>query len=157
MWFRKGIDPGTIIALDQPVPSQWQIVEKLNEHNYQLDEDDVRSGYRLSYATTKLLCCDPNDDTRRAFMRIYLQVPFRGTEIDDPDTRASQAMTIFPPELTAYQDLTKRKSSNTPKLLGYKASQQDKSGPVPGGFAVFLAWEMVPGLRLGSKKGPDAF
>ncbi|RHZ61501.1 hypothetical protein CDV55_106549 [Aspergillus turcosus] len=137
MWFRKGFDPGTIVTLDKPAPSQWQIIEKLNEHNYQLDEHD--------------------DHTKRRFMRIYLQVPFHGTEMDDADTRASQAMTIMPPELTAYQYLTEKQSSNTPKLLGYKISTQDKSGPVPGGFVVRLVWEMVPGLRLGSKTGPDVF
>ncbi|KAF7179098.1 hypothetical protein CNMCM7691_008027 [Aspergillus felis] len=127
IWFQKGIGPGTIITLDQPVPSHWQIMKKLNEYNYQLDDDDLRF------------------------------VPYRGTEMDDADTRASQAMTLIPQELIAYQDLTKKESSNTPKLLGYSISTQDTSGPVPGGFAVWLVWEMVPGLRLGSKNGPDAF
>lgn len=61
-----------------------------------------------------------------------------------------------PQELTAYQDLT-QKSSNTPKLLGYKTTVQDNSGLIPGGFAVWLVWEMVPGLRLGNKNGPNAF
>ncbi|KAE8349501.1 hypothetical protein BDV28DRAFT_163558 [Aspergillus coremiiformis] len=157
-WFRKGIDPGTIITLDQPVPSQWQIVKKLNEGDSQLTEAEAEHtrGCRLSFATTKLLCRDPTDHTKHAFMRIYLQLPYRGTEIDDADTRASQAATIVPQELIAYQELT-QKSSITPKLLGYRTTPQDKSGPVPGGFAVWLAWEMVPGLRLGSKKRPDAF
>lgn len=89
-------------------------------------------------------------------MRIYLQVPIRGTEMDDAQTRASQAMQRTPQELTAYQDLT-QKSSNTPKLLGYKTTVQDNSGLIPGGFAVWLVWEMVPGLRLGNKNGPNAF
>jgi hypothetical protein len=88
-------------------------------------------------------------------MRIYLQVPYRGTEIDDPDTRATQVTTIVPEELIAYQELTEM-SSVTPKLLGHRTTTQDKSGPVPGGFMVWLVWE-VPGLRLGSKAGPDAF
>ncbi|KAJ5405279.1 hypothetical protein N7465_006563 [Penicillium sp. CMV-2018d] len=155
-WFRKGIDPGTIITLDQPIPSKWKIVKKLNEYDYQLDEEQYRFGVRLSFACTKLLCCDPKDDTKLAFMRIYLQVRFRGTEMDDAQTRASQAIKHTPEELIAYQDLT-QKSSNTPKLLGHKTTVQDKSGLVPGGFAVWLVWEMVPGLRLGNKHGPDAF
>ncbi|KAJ5686516.1 hypothetical protein N7536_009135 [Penicillium majusculum] len=128
-WLRKGIDPGTIITLDQPTPSKWKIVKKLNEYDHQLDEQ-YRLGFRLSFTCAKLLCCDPKDDTKLAFMRIYLQVPFR--------------------------DLT-QKSSNTPKLLGYKTTVQDNSGLIPGGFAVWLVWEMVPGLRLGNKNGPNAF
>lgn len=155
-WFRKGIDPGTIITLDQPIPSKWKIVKKLNEYDYQLDKEQYRFGVRLSFACTKLLCCDPKDDKKLAFMRIYLQVPFCGTEMDDAQTRATQAMKHTPEELIAYQELT-QKSSNTPKLLGHKTTVQDQSGLVPCGFAVWLVWEMVPGLRLGNKHGPDAF
>ncbi|KAJ5509312.1 hypothetical protein N7527_011455 [Penicillium freii] len=155
-WFRKDIDPGTIITLDQPETSKWKVVKRLNEYDHQLDEDRHRLGFHLSFACTKLLCCDPEDDTKLAFMRIYLQVPFRGTEMDDARTRASQAIKRTPQELIAYQDLT-QKSSNTPKLLGHKTTVQGKSGLVPGGFAVWLVWEMVLGLRLGNKNGPDAF
>ncbi|CAI7651689.1 unnamed protein product [Penicillium palitans] len=121
-WFQKGIDPGTIITL---------------EYAHQLDEDRRRLGFHLSFACTKLLCCDPEDNTKLAFMRIYLQVPFRGTEMDDARTRANQAMKRTPQELIAYQDLT-RKSSNTLNLLGHKTTVQGKSGLVPGGFAAWL-------------------
>lgn len=84
-------------------------------------------------------------------------MPFHGTKIGNAEMRASQAMTIIPPELVAYEDLTKKNSSNTPKLLRYKTSTQDRSGPVPGGFVVLLVWEMVLGLRLSSKNRHDAF
>jgi hypothetical protein len=156
IWFRKGIEPGNTITLDQPVPSQWQIVEKLNEEDFQQTEAEHRRWpSHLSYVTTKFICRDRTDHTKDAFMRIYLQVPYRGTEIDDPDTRATQATTIVPEELIAYQELTQQKSSVTPKLLGHRISKQDKSGPVPGGFVVCLLWEMVPGRRLGSKDSND--
>lgn len=42
-WFRKGPDPGTVITLDQPVPSRWKILEKLNEHDYQVNEEETMS------------------------------------------------------------------------------------------------------------------
>ncbi|KAK4865936.1 hypothetical protein LT330_009029 [Penicillium expansum] len=139
-WFRKGPDPGTIITLDQPVPSRWKILEKLNEHDYQVNEEE-------------------NDEarTKNAFMRIYIQVPHRKTELDDADTRSRQATTYNPPELIAYRDLTEKGSSDTPKLLGYKIDKQDRSGLVPGGFIIWLVWEIVPGLRLGDGNGADPF
>lgn len=90
-------------------------------------------------------------------MRIYLQVPHRTTEIDDADTRSRQATTYTPPELTALLDLTQKGSSNTPKLIGYKTGSQDRSGLVPGGFIIWLVWEIVPGLRLGDRYGADPF
>ncbi|OOQ87318.1 hypothetical protein PEBR_17817 [Penicillium brasilianum] len=147
-WFRKGVDPGTIISLDQPVPSRWKVIEKLSENDGQLTEAEYRRGERLSYATTQLLCCDPRHTKHLAFMRIYLQVPYSGSETEDADTRAKQAITHIPRELLAYQDLTTQDLGFTPKLLGYKISTQDKSGFVPGGFAVWLVWEKVPGVRL---------
>ncbi|KAI2791856.1 hypothetical protein POX_c04735 [Penicillium oxalicum] len=143
-WLHQGTDPGTIITLDQPVPSQWKILEKLNERNFQASGEMRRRHGHYSYATAKLLCCDPNTPSRRAFMRFYLQVPFEDTEIQDPKTRSRQATTYAPPD-------------NVPKLLGYKVSTQDKSGLVPNGFATWLAWEMVPGLRLGDKLGNDPY
>jgi hypothetical protein len=90
-------------------------------------------------------------------MRVYLQVPFKNTEIQNPKTRSRQATTYTPPELTAYQEFTQKDFSNVPKLLGYKVSTQDKPGLVPSGFAIWLAWEMVPGLRLGNKPGNDPY
>lgn len=156
-WFHQGTDPGTIITLDKPFPSRWKILEKLNEHDFQTVEELHRRHGQHSYATAKLLCCDPKKPSRKAFMRVYLQVPLKNTEIQDPKTRSRQATTYTPPELTAYQEFTQRDFGNVPKLLGYKFSTQDKSGPVPNGFAIWLAWEMVPGLRLGDKQGNDPY
>ncbi|KAJ5431533.1 hypothetical protein N7445_009265 [Penicillium cf. griseofulvum] len=50
------------------------------------------------------------------------------------------------------------KGSNiTPKLLGYKTGTQDRSGLVPGGFIIWLVWEIVPGLRLSDIDGAGPF
>ncbi|KAJ5176616.1 uncharacterized protein N7482_002493 [Penicillium canariense] len=155
-WFRKGIERGTIITLDQPGRSRWQILEKLNENDFQLWEAEYNRGERFSLGVTKLRCRDLRDH-KEAFMRIYLQVPYRGTEMDDADTRAKQATTLQPRELLAYEDLTWHDLGFTPKLLGSKTSTQDKWGPVPGGYAVYLVWEKVPGVRLGTKDGSNVF
>lgn len=92
-------------------------------------------------------------------MRIYPQVPYSGTEEDDPDTRATQVTRLIPRELLAYQDLTSQNLGITPNLLGYKTSTQEKPDRVPGGggFAVWLVWEKVPGVRLGKKDGSNNF
>jgi hypothetical protein len=85
-WFHQGTDPGTIITLDQPVPSHWKILEKLNERNFQASEEMRRRHGHYSYATAKFLCCNPKKPSRKAFMRVYLQVPFKNTEIQNPRT-----------------------------------------------------------------------
>lgn len=63
----------------------------------------------------------------------------------------------MPRELLAYQDLTSQNLGLTPNLLGYKISTQEESGRVPGGFAVWLVWEKVPGVRLEEKDGSNVF
>jgi hypothetical protein len=156
-WFREGVDPRTIIVLDQPRPSRWKILEKLNEHDSQVHMGEHNASGCRSFASAKLLCCDAQDLTKTAFMRIYVQVPHRSTEMDNADTRGQQATTFTPRELTALLDLTQKRSSNTPKLLGYKFGTQDRSGLVPGGFIIWLVWEIVPGLRLGDSNGADSF
>lgn len=156
-WFQEGIDTGTLITLDQPIPSQWKILEKLNEHDYQVNkEENDESGF-ISFASAKLLCCDPKTSSKQAFMRIYIQVPHRKTEMHNATTRGRQATTFTPPELSTFLDLAQKRSDNTPTLLGYKIGTQDQSGLVPGGFVTWLVWQIIPGLRLGDCNGADPF
>ncbi|OKO94578.1 hypothetical protein PENSUB_11845 [Penicillium subrubescens] len=153
--FFKGIDPGTIVTLDRPSPSWWKIIEKLNEHDHQVNvEENEESGF-VSFASAKALCCDPKRRSKKAFMRIYKQVPHRKTEMWDIDSRGRQATTYPPRELTACIDLTQNGSSNTPKLFEYKIGTHDRSGLVLGGFIIWLVWEIVPRLRLGDGYGAD--
>jgi hypothetical protein len=100
-WFRKDVEPGTIIALDQPRPSQWKILKKLNEHDSHVHKAEHDASGCRSFASAKLLCCDPQDRKKTAFMRIYVQVPHRTAEMDDADTSGQQATTFTPRELTA--------------------------------------------------------
>lgn len=161
-WFRRWYEPGTIITLKHPDLSRWKILEKLHEHDRQLPESEVHnkdySKEPPSYASILLLCRNADDRAKEAFMRIYAQVPWTNSEMDDPQTRGEQAMKNFEPqELIAYQALLKAGAPNAPKLLGWKTSHQDRSGLVPGGFTVTLAWEKVPGLRLGDHTGAHTF
>ncbi|CAI7581257.1 unnamed protein product [Penicillium discolor] len=148
-WFLKGINPGTVITLNQPFSSKWKILMKLNEYEFQVNQQENNDYGSRSFASAKFECSDPKKPSKKALMRVYIQLPHRKTEMDDADTRGRQAVAFTPPELTAYRDLTQKHSSNTPKLIGYKTGTQDRSGLVPGGFIIWLVWEIVPGLRLG--------
>ncbi|KAJ5594332.1 uncharacterized protein N7459_000540 [Penicillium hispanicum] len=72
---RKGIDPGTIITLDQPFPLQWKILEKLNERDFQVNKEKHDDYSFSSLASATLLYCNSNQRTKKEFMRIYVQVP----------------------------------------------------------------------------------
>lgn len=151
-WFSEGIEPGTIISLDRPETSKWRILEKMNEHDHQ-----VEHGRGLSWASTKLLVEATGSSKSKGYMRIYMQIPNVNTETRHPDTRATQATTYSPHEFDAYKILSQKGSTITPKLLGYKEGTQDGSGLVPGGFITWFVWEIVPGVQLGDEAGAATF
>lgn len=53
--------------------------------------------------------------------------------------------------------MTDKDSNVTPRLLGWRREQQDRSGLIPGGFLVSLVWEEVAGIQLGNQFGSGAF
>lgn len=93
---------------------------------------------------------------KRSIARVYVQVPYHGTEFDDAQTRGAQADPAFQPdELEAYRTLSDHPvvSTFTPKFLGSKVSVQELSGFVPGGFLILVVWERVTGIPLGDTTG----
>ena len=87
----------------------------MSMYDWQLSEAEYCRGERVSLAVIKLQCCDAKDNTKLAFMRIYLQVPYSGTEMDTADERAIQATTYIPRELLAYKELTLKNLGFTPE------------------------------------------
>lgn len=123
----KGPSHARFHLISQSHPSQWKVLEQLNEH--------VSQKYR---------CRETNDRNKIAHIRIYKQIPHFGTETDSQAIRARQAT---PPELTAYREMADKDSNVTPRLLGWRREQQDRSGLIHSGFLVSLAWEEVAGIQ----------
>ena len=153
---RGRYERGSTITTDDG--TEWEILERLKQEDFQAEKLNPSPP---RYATLKLSCIkanvNPNERlTSEAFARVYVQVPYIGTEFDDPDSRALQADPTFQPdELDAYRKLSEHPvvSTFTPKLLGSKNSVQKPSGFVPGGFLILVVWERVPGLPLGDGTG----
>ncbi|KAJ5900632.1 uncharacterized protein N7473_004702 [Penicillium subrubescens] len=121
--FRGRFACGSTIITDNR--AQWKILERLKQEDLQTTGRGAPS-----YATLKLRC-----------------------QQDSP-TRAAQANTTFEPdELYAYRTLSQNHSKCTPKLLESRKMTQKPAELVPGGFIFFVAWEIVPGLRLGDGTG----
>ncbi|KAL1978988.1 hypothetical protein VTN96DRAFT_7560 [Rasamsonia emersonii] len=87
-------------------------------------------------------------------MKIYMQIPYAGSEFDPPEHRQSQAtatghLTGFAAsELSALKLLTEKACPSTPTLLDYKHDIQGPEGLVPGGFVFYLLMNKLPGRRL---------
>ena len=153
-WFTEGhmrqaIKVGNVISLSHPRPSKWRILEVLREHDYQRYETAADP----SYASVQLSCNEVGGSRRRSMMRIVMQVPYLGTEEKDSATRAKQATKFRTAEFRAFLTFEKQGSTCTPPLLGYLEDQQDRFGPVPGGFITYYAWEAMPGIVLGDYTG----
>ncbi|KAJ5707140.1 hypothetical protein N7488_006941 [Penicillium malachiteum] len=154
-WFSQGPFKGkyvkhAIISTQNPVPRKWKILRVINEH------DNQKPGKQdaISFTTIRLEC--RQEDIRalrsaRAEIRVYLQVPYINTELEAPDIRAEQAVDFHPNELKAYKIITADKyvSEFTPKLLAYEEGKQENWGLIPEGFHITIAWEILPGVRLG--------
>ncbi|CRL26490.1 unnamed protein product [Penicillium camemberti] len=82
-WFRKGTGPGTIITLNKPLSSRWEILKKLDEYD---DQQNKAYGFR-SFTSAKFSYRDLERRVTKAFIRVYIQVPYRTTKMDDANTR----------------------------------------------------------------------
>lgn len=89
---------GTDITLDSSseppfhLPRQtWVLEKKLSERAQWLTQQDVTNGLRYPFAAVKFLCHRKDDASKKAFMRIYLQIPIAGTQYQSPQIRRQQA------------------------------------------------------------------
>jgi hypothetical protein len=140
---------GTQVTFTTPSPQKWVLEEKLTEDFQRMTKRELELGGGPSFAVFKYLCYSATDSSKKAFMRIYFQIPNPGTEYQLPRLRQQQAA---PPrkhlELQAFKDLSKQHCTVVPALLAYKEGKQCKDGVVPDGYITHIVWEMVSGKPL---------
>lgn len=78
-----------------------------------------------------------------------LFIPYVNTEFEDVETRRREATRYRPEEFIALQKLSGCDPPMALKLLGWHQDQQGHECPVPKGFLLYHAWEVVDGMRLG--------
>lgn len=152
--FLQGVE-GTEVTLDSSTeppfyfPRQtWVIVEKLEEWQSRSTKDETES-LGDSLVAGKFLCHRVEDPSKLAFMRIYVQIPYIGSELIKAEERAKQAAPPFEfIELTALKTFKLQNCTAIPDLLGYQHGVQDSDGLVPGGYITHLVWDKVPGEPL---------
>ncbi|KAJ5869440.1 hypothetical protein N7455_004381 [Penicillium solitum] len=93
-----------------------------------MTDRQLELGSGPSFAVFKYLCYSATDSSKKAFMRIYFQIPNPRTEFQLPRLRQQQEA--------------------PPPLLAYKEGRQGKDGLVPDGYMTHIVWEMVPGKPL---------
>jgi hypothetical protein len=143
----------TDVTLDPPsepplyLPRQtWVIEKKLSERSSWLTQEDVTDGLGLPFAAAKFLCYRKENPNKKAFMRIYLQIPISGTQYQSPQIRRNQATKPLPhTELAALKELKIGRCDVVPELLAYQEGKQGEDSIVPGGYITYVVWDKVPG------------
>jgi hypothetical protein len=78
------------MIVDFPETSPWKLLTRIEEHVEQnFEEEEVTSFSRALFS-----CETPSSDSnpsRKALMRIWMQIPFEGSKFEPPATRAVQA------------------------------------------------------------------
>ncbi|GKZ18593.1 hypothetical protein AbraIFM66951_007612 [Aspergillus brasiliensis] len=153
-WFPQGeIGPGSVIKLK----NEWVVREAKSEHTFQEDHDYHLARVGPSWTAIRLLVQKGGTRTK-AYMRIYKQIMHGGTEAEPAHVRARQANSSWcPVELKVYRSLPDKRPLIVPRLLEEKVVKQDESGWVPGGFLIYVVWEIVPGVQLGDTSGSKVF
>lgn len=75
--------PGNIIILSQPQLTTWKIETVLQEQHHQVEEDNGKSDAAPSYASVKLSCIETKPPGRQVATRVYMQMSYFNTELDD--------------------------------------------------------------------------
>ncbi|GKZ26093.1 hypothetical protein AbraCBS73388_002043 [Aspergillus brasiliensis] len=147
-WFAQSeTGPGAVLQLEK----SWTVISACEEHISQYAKGQGNRHEPPASDATIRLVCEQTDGNILSDIRIYKQIPAAGTEAEPAAVRAKQARTCEPDELIALRALTNKGSKFTPRLLDSKSTTQDDSGVVPGGFLVYVAWEVVAGEQLGTQ------
>ncbi|KAJ5200271.1 hypothetical protein N7491_008929 [Penicillium cf. griseofulvum] len=133
---------------------RWVILEKLNERPYPASINDFKEGMGPAFTAGKYRCRLANADNEEkfGFMRIYKQIPFEGTYLENADDRRTQACAARKHlEVEAMICLTENRVSAVPRVCGCRIDKQAKDDLVPDGYIVYLVWEEVEGVSLDYK------
>ncbi|CAI7670251.1 unnamed protein product [Penicillium palitans] len=151
---------GTDVIIDPPSEpplymshQTWVIEKKLSERSQPMTQQDVTDGLGLPFAAAKFLCYPKGTPSKKAFMRIYLQIPVTGTQHESRQIRREQAAKPQPHvELTILKALKEFECDVVPDLLAYQEGKQSEDSIVPGGYITYVVWNKVPGEPLNAEE-----
>ncbi|CAI7663772.1 unnamed protein product [Penicillium glandicola] len=118
-----------------------------------MTQQDVTDGLGITFAAAKFLCHPKETPSKKAFMRIYLQIPISGTQCQSPQIRREQAAKPQPHvELTALKALKRFECDVVPDHLAYQEGKQGEGSIVPGGYISYIVWNKVHGEPLNAEE-----
>ncbi|RFU29386.1 hypothetical protein B7463_g6961, partial [Scytalidium lignicola] len=151
IWFDDEKYIGSEITFQQPHHSSWKLEQKIIEHEYCYDGEDIKAGL-IPEARAVFTCRSLDGSSKEAIMKIKKQIPYSSTIGKSSSARARQATDTLSSgqrlEIEALEILTKAGCSSTPSLLAWKEEKQDQDSWVPGGCIIYILMEKLPGITV---------
>ncbi|KAE8379789.1 hypothetical protein BDV26DRAFT_290950 [Aspergillus bertholletiae] len=103
-----------------------------------------------------LSCHKSTDAAQRGVMKIFMQVPFEGSEYASTEYRAfeaSKALSLdldfhISSQIKALKTLISNSCQSVPSVVAIKYNRQEETDPVPGGPILFVLMKRLPGVPL---------
>ncbi|KAJ5125035.1 uncharacterized protein N7515_008860 [Penicillium bovifimosum] len=147
-----GLYEGTVVDFTTPSSQKWVLEKKLTEDAQQMSKWELDGGGGPPFTVFTYRCRSATDSEKKAFMRIYFQIPIAGNGYRLEDRQQQAAPPRKHPELDVAKDLRLRECPVVPTFLAYKEGKQDNDARVPGGYITHVVWEKVPGESLNQDK-----
>ncbi|RDW63190.1 uncharacterized protein DSM5745_10301 [Aspergillus mulundensis] len=136
-------------------PSTWTLEKKLSEKNDQVPADDYHDHPKAGAAYAGFICRNVENPEDVAFVRVFAQIPYGGSEYAIHAERARQASPAQALpfdgrlEVENYQLLRENGCKAAPRVRAHEVTTQDPdSALVPGGFLHYIVSDVAKGVQL---------
>ncbi|KAL3484119.1 hypothetical protein BJX62DRAFT_244224 [Aspergillus germanicus] len=140
------------IATTDP-PSTWTLEEKLNDKHVQVSAAEYHQSPGVSAAFAGFICRNVEDSKDIAFVRVFVQILYAGSDWAIHGERAGQSSENLPwhgrEELDNLQALSASGCTSVPHLRAHEITKQgEDSDFVPGGFLHYNLLDKARGVQL---------
>ncbi|KAL5356310.1 hypothetical protein BJX96DRAFT_171493 [Aspergillus floccosus] len=146
IWFHERLWVERLIQFPDS-QTTWNPIEKLSESPSGETKEEADKWGRPPFRAAEFVCECVEDPATQAYLTVYLQTPYLGTETLPARFRAEQAtlqkLPTNPEEaIEAWGRLTAHNVDVTGHLMAHKQEAQGEEDPVPGGWYVHSHFEL---------------
>ncbi|OJJ83599.1 uncharacterized protein ASPGLDRAFT_26482 [Aspergillus glaucus CBS 516.65] len=131
----------------------WTVFERLGEEVNQQDELSYMTSGSRSRSIAAFLCHDSSNPDEIMTLKIIMQIPYTGTDLETANERQRQATQRLPYcvqyEFDARTKLSACGCYAAPLFHSYKWEEQAIDDMVPGGWAIYMLIQQAPVIPLG--------
>jgi len=152
MWFNRDDWCGKEIDCET---ATWVLDQKLDEKSSQRTKERSIPPHDPCFAWAVFSCKRKDGQGEKCAVKIWIQIPYTGTELESAQSRRAQAQGGFPSSCMetakALCLLRDNKSEHSPSYITIIETRQGDNGLVPAGFLIYTFMTWCPGVPLLAK------